>query len=100
MITIKCDNCEKTIEAPDDQAGQKLKCPNCGDVNILPTKQAPKADRATAKGFPPATGPEKTVIKARPEMFRAKPTWFMTHVIVLLAGAGGAIYFGAISKNS
>ncbi len=100
MITIKCDNCEKTIEAPDDQAGQKFKCPGCGDVNILPGKQAPKADRATAKGYPPAGGPEQTVIKARPEMFRAKPAWFMAHIIVLLAGVVGVGYFTFSSSKS
>lgn len=93
MITTKCDNCDKTIEFPDDQAGQKVKCPSCGDVNILPGKQAPKADRATAKGYPSPGGPEQTVIKARPEMFRAKPAWFMAHIIVLLAGVGGVGYF-------
>ncbi len=100
MITTKCDNCEKTIEAPDDQAGQKFKCPSCGDVNILPSKAAPKADRATAKGYPPAGGPEQTVIKARPEMFRAKPAWFSAHVIVLLAGVVGVGYFTFSSQNN
>lgn len=100
MITIKCDNCDKIIEATDDQAGQKVKCPACGDVNIVPVKQASKADRAVAKGFPLSTGPEVTVIKARREMFRAKPGLFVVHVAAVLAGAGGAIYFGMIQSNS
>jgi phage FluMu protein Com len=101
MITIKCDNCEKPFEVPDDKAGTKIKCPNCGDVNVIPGKPvvavpaAPaKADRAAAKGMPPAAGPEQTIIRARPEMFRAKPGLYLFHILVLLGGAAGAIIFG------
>lgn len=100
MITTKCDNCDKPIEAPDDQAGRKFKCPACGDVNVLPGKPAPAPDRASAKGLPPAGGPEQTIIRARPEMFRSKPGLFLLHLIVILGTAGGAIYFGAVNKNS
>lgn len=36
MLTFICDNCEKALEVDDNQAGLKVKCPYCGDVNIVP----------------------------------------------------------------
>jgi phage FluMu protein Com len=110
MITIKCDNCERAIEVADEQAGTKVKCPYCGDVNIVPPKAAAvaaavataapaKPDRAAAKGLPPAAGPEQTIIKAHPEMFRAKPSLYLFHVLVILGGIIGVVYFGAMKSN-
>ncbi len=100
MITTKCDNCDKPIEAPDDQAGKKIKCPACGDVNVLPGKPASSPDRAAAKGFPPAGGPEQTIIRARPEMFRSKPGLFLLHVLALIAAVAGVGYFTFSGQKS
>lgn len=96
MITIQCDNCEKPFEVPDDKAGTKIKCPSCGDMNVIPGKPvpSPRVDRATVKGLPPAAGPEQTIIRARPEMFRAKPALYLFHILVILAGFGGGAAFG------
>jgi len=100
MITVKCDNCEKVLQAPDDQAGMKLKCPHCGDMNTLPPKSPGRVDRAAAKGLPPDSGPEQTVLRVRPEMFRARPLLFMGHLVVLAAGVVGGFYFGTSQHNS
>lgn len=101
MITLTCDNCDKQFEVGDDQVGKKVKCPGCGDVNIVPGgKPAGRPDRAAAAGYPPDSGPEQRVMRVRPEMMRAKPMWFLLHMIVLLGGVGGAIYFGAVNSNS
>lgn len=36
MISKRCDNCERLIEVDDDKAGQKVACPDCGDINRIP----------------------------------------------------------------
>jgi phage FluMu protein Com len=113
MLTFICDNCEKALEVDDNQAGLKVKCPYCGDVNIVPgaststpgTSRAtvspvasggasvadamPKArpDRAAAAGFPPSNGPEAFVRQVRSSMFRARP-WTTLLMFVLIAGGG------------
>ena len=50
MITIECDNCEKPFEVENDQAGAKVPCPECGDVNRVPEGRTPVA----AAAAPPA----------------------------------------------
>lgn len=68
MIRKKCDNCERVLEFQETQAGQKVPCPHCGDMNFVPTP-----DRAAAEGLPPDAGPEQEVMVVRPSMFRAHP---------------------------
>ena len=69
MIRKRCDNCETVLEFDESQAGQKVKCPECGDMNVLPEL----ADRAVAAGLPPDAGPEQEVLVLRPALFRAHP---------------------------
>lgn len=98
MPTIICDRCEKPIEVPNPIMGQRVTCPNCGDVNIirsLTNSPAPSTDRAAAAGYPPALGPEQDVMIVRPAMFRAKPLRFLLLGVVVLGGIGGSIYFVA-----
>lgn len=97
MIRLTCDNCSKQIDATDDMAGQKIKCPACGDVNVipLPSKRGeaqPRPDRAAAAGLPAADAPESTVLLVRRAAFRAKPGRFLLLVLILLAAAAGAIF--------
>ena len=99
MITLSCDRCEQTLEVPDEQAGTKVRCPHCGDVNVVPAAGGAAfptaravgsgsgaavgtggaggvavrgADRAAAMGLPPDDGPEKRVARVHPATFRAK----------------------------
>lgn len=94
MVLIRCDNCEQSIQVDTPIVGLKVKCPNCGDVNVLrsaapadPTASRP--DRAAAAGYPPANGPEAEVLSIRPAMFRARPWRFLLLTVVALAGLGG-----------
>lgn len=32
MIKLTCKNCGKHLQAPDESAGRKGKCPGCGEV--------------------------------------------------------------------
>lgn len=57
-------------------------------------------DRAEQAGYPPDSGPEELVIKVRPMMLRAKPLRFGAISVMVLAGAGGTIWFGFISSAS
>jgi membrane protein YdbS with pleckstrin-like domain/phage FluMu protein Com len=104
MIRLTCDNCSKPIDVEDTMAGQKIKCPACGDVNVIPvagTKTGtPRIDRAAEAGYPPADGPEAPVLTVRRAMFRAKPVRFLALVLGLLAGLAGAVYFMAFAPTS
>jgi uncharacterized membrane protein YdbT with pleckstrin-like domain len=77
--------------------GQKVTCPNCGDVNVIRSlgNAAPSTDRAAAAGYPPALGPEADVILVRPAMFRARPLRFLILSLLLIGGAVGAVFFTA-----
>ena len=100
MIRLTCDNCEKPIDVGDEMAGQKVKCPECGDINLVPSgprrATAPVKDRAAEAGYPPAIGPEVTVMRVRRAMFRAKPIRFM----LLFIGAIGGLVGGAVMAFS
>lgn len=93
MIRLRCDNCERPIDAQDDQVGTKIRCPYCGDVNLVPGNarpaspaNPPKTDRAAAAGHPPADGPEQTVLSTRTAMFRAHPFQFAGCLLLIIAG--------------
>lgn len=107
MITLRCDRCDRMLEVGDDQAGAKVQCPHCGDVNIVPprpaagiagaaadgnSRPAAKVDRAAAMGLPPDSGPEQRVLKLRPAMFRSRPALFS----LLALGAIGGTVSGAV----
>lgn len=114
MIQLRCDRCERVLEAPDDLAGRKIECPACGDVNVVPSvnamgdtsaavrvqpvaKAAP--DRASAAGYPPDSGPEQPVMTVHPVMFRAHPFVGLLVLLALLAGLGGLIYYGLVEPR-
>ncbi len=75
MITKNCDNCETLLEFEEDQAGMKVRCPDCGDVNLVPESESTFSsdDRAIAAGLPPDSGPEQDVMVLRPSMWRSHP---------------------------
>lgn len=109
MIRFTCDKCDKLLEVSDDLAGKRVECPNCHDVNSVPTvrvSDAPtvsaaqaSADRASAAGYPPDTGPEKEVLRVRPAFIRG--SLFRTSGLILLGflGLAGGIYWGLIQPD-
>lgn len=102
MIEIRCDNCEGTIQVDNPIVGQKVKCPKCGDVNVLRGAEAvgggsAKQDRAAAAGYPPAFGPETDVLHIRPAMMRAKPAKFFLLLVLTLAGLAGGGVLGFVT---
>lgn len=106
MISKRCDNCEVLIEVDDDSAGQKVACPECGDINRIPAapvagvvKERASGDRATAAGLPPDSGPEERVAVFRPAMLRARPLTFFGVSLAMLAGIAGVVNFGLINTH-
>lgn len=91
MITIECDDCERTFEIEDEQAGGKVACPYCGDMNRVPEAQDSITKGPEAKGLPPDAGPEQDICTIHPAMFCAHPFKFSAIVILVLGGATLAI---------
>lgn len=100
MIQVVCDDCEARFEVESAVEGQKVRCPQCGDVHIvrLPTERAPEAkatrrDRALEAGYPAAFGEEAEVLVVKGAMLRARPLTFLALVLVLLTCLWGTGQF-------
>jgi phage FluMu protein Com len=104
VIQLTCDNCNQLLEVPDTAAGQKVKCPACGDVRVIPAAPSPEPskgeDRAAAAGLPPAHGPEQRVLIVRQTMARARPFLFLLLTLLVLGGIAGAIYYGVVAYRA
>jgi hypothetical protein len=57
-IAAQCGSCQKKFKAPDNAAGKKAKCPQCGGVIQIPALEAPKPaasdDHSVAEEAPAA----------------------------------------------
>lgn len=98
MIQINCDNCEKTFEVRDEDAGGKVACPYCGDINRVESPATPSAVQDRPDGLPPDEGPEERIRIVRPAMFRAHPLKMILIVILVLGGFGLAAWLAWIGK--
>jgi membrane protein YdbS with pleckstrin-like domain len=119
VITFACDKCRKSLEVDDDLAGQKVECPFCADVNLVPSRRVARpasgggggsgsgggnggaksagassgqsaVDRPSEMGLPPDSGPEQHVIRVHPAMFRARP---LRALLAWLLVIGGVVLF-------
>ena len=98
MITIECDNCERTFQVEPARAGTKMPCPNCGDVNRVPETPAPAAAQGPeSRGLPPDQGPEMAICDIHPAMFRAHPFRYIG-LVAMFAG-GAALAFSALRSE-
>lgn len=48
-IEFRCTSCSKLLRTPDESAGKKAKCPECGTIVDVP-REEPFGDEATAHG--------------------------------------------------
>lgn len=108
MIHFTCDRCDRPFEVTDDRKGEKMECPDCGDMNIVPgTPPAAaaepaydaKADRAADAGYPPNNGPETRVVRVHPALMRANPFLFLGVVFATLLGGAGITWFGIMGRS-
>lgn len=92
MITLECDNCERTFEVDEARAGEKVPCPHCGDVNRVPEiGEAGIVERVRsrpAEPHAPAPEREQTIMTVRSAMFRAHP---FLYLLMVALGAGGVV---------
>jgi membrane protein YdbS with pleckstrin-like domain len=86
VVQIVCDACEKTFEVDDAEAGGKMPCPHCGDINRIPER-----GRADAAELPTGDGTEQEVCVVRPGMFRAHPFRYLLIVLLIVGGLTLAI---------
>lgn len=88
------------MDVPETAAGQKVKCPACGDVRVIPQPGAAGDAQGAGVANPsPRAGPERTVMIVRPAMFRARPLLFLVVLAGFVAGAAGAVYFGLVAHR-
>jgi hypothetical protein len=98
MPNIVCDKCEARFDVGDDAAGTTVYCPKCGAANGVP------AGATAGPAGRPATGsavaPERTLLRLRPAMFRARPALFTLLMLIFLGGVVGGIYFQSQSQQA
>ena len=76
---MECDNCERTFEARPQDAGGKVPCPHCGDINRVPAAAAPDAAPKLDDG-------EQELSVVHPAMVRAHPFRFLAVAALLIGG--------------
>jgi hypothetical protein len=110
VIVLECDNCERSFEVEPDQAGGKVPCPYCGDVNRVPpaspaaaeparkpagrARSAEPAQTFEGRPLPPDEGPEQGICVVHPAMVRAHPFRLLA-ILILLAGGGVLAIWGS-----
>lgn len=99
MLTYTCANCERDLEVDDDLAGQRVRCPHCGNVEVARRPAArpqPVGTTAVLRSAPAQPGPptpemERELIRVHPVMFRARPVQGSLIILGILAGIGLAV---------
>jgi len=102
MIYYGCPKCQAPMASPDSMIGQAETCTECGNVATVPNSPHPSAPAAVAV-LPPTPTPvaappsapaaglsrgpnDRTVLSARPAMFRNRPVAFILLVILFPLG--------------
>jgi phage FluMu protein Com len=59
-IEFRCTKCNKLLRTPDDTAGKHAKCPECGEILLIPTAGAFTTPRSVggSGATPPPGGPD------------------------------------------
>jgi serine/threonine protein kinase len=65
MIVLACASCQKKLSVQDELAGQKVRCPGCAQVLLVPARRAaptarapsPSLEKAPSRPAPPPTNP-------------------------------------------
>lgn len=103
MLTYPCANCERDLEIDDDLAGQRVRCPHCGNVEVAPRRAAKPQPVAAAAPAPRPTGAvaepahaappelERELARVHPVMLRGRPVQGSLIILGLLAGIGLAV---------
>lgn len=94
MATIRCDNCNAPIDVTDRRIGEKVACPQCGDVNLVRAAgEVAGVSGATTGESKSSPSGEQDVMVVRRAMFRARPVQYSLLVLGILAGLAGVVLF-------
>ncbi|MBC7819729.1 MAG: RDD family protein [Planctomycetaceae bacterium] len=58
-IRVTCDTCGKVLKAMDEHAGKKAKCPDCGNVLLVPAQEILDAEVDEQDGFDSASSDDE-----------------------------------------
>ncbi|HYF15978.1 MAG TPA: PH domain-containing protein [Phycisphaerales bacterium] len=108
-MIVACRACKAPMQLEEPSAGEKFRCPTCGEEFAFQPPSAARVQDAAATGvraavpapaprptggLPPADGPEVEILMLRPSIARGNPLLFLLLVVVLLVGLAGAAWVG------
>jgi DNA-directed RNA polymerase subunit RPC12/RpoP len=73
MITVSCPTCSKSYRASDEAAGRRIKCKECGEVVLVPTKSDEDQNWWAAAPQKPGEPSATTTSPAQSNSSPAKP---------------------------
>lgn len=65
-IEFRCPGCSKLLQTPDQAAGKKAKCPQCGTITDVPASGAPASDLPPSDVTPRSVSPPTGEIERSP----------------------------------
>lgn len=65
-IEFRCNGCSRILRTPDESAGKKARCPQCGAIVDIPLTSTLTDDGADAAASGPASGAEEPAASAGP----------------------------------
>jgi phage FluMu protein Com len=98
-IAVMCQNCGKSLKAPEQAAGKAVRCPQCATVVRVPISAA-KAETTTHRPQPSATKAKastKAGPRPRPAAGRRNPTTLIAIVATSIIVLGGIVWMSASS---
>jgi membrane protein YdbS with pleckstrin-like domain len=96
MIYYGCPKCQTPMASPDSMAGQAERCPECGNVAVVPatgavvTAVAPPPTPAES-GASRSSQTDRELIKVHPSLIRGSPVAFAFCCLLSPVGIGLAI---------
>jgi hypothetical protein len=66
MIRIPCPACARVVKGPDDVAGKKVKCPECGHSWRVAAEVPPPAASPAPQAKPPISEPSDFAFQEGP----------------------------------
>jgi uncharacterized protein (TIGR03067 family) len=96
-ISIQCPECEKKMNAKDDYAGRRVKCPDCGQSILVPESRRVSAGKPSRSSPAKSPAVRKAPRPSAPQAKRVRWPWYaggaagvsLVIVIVIFAMTGG-----------
>lgn len=95
-ISVQCSGCGKSLKAKDELAGRRVKCPDCGQVVVVPT-ESPASHQASftlpSSGVSSVGSRGKPVAASRPKQQgrQVRWPWYVGGGVVAVCVAMGSL---------